>query len=177
MAELLLPPYPYDALEPIISRATVEQHAALHQRYWDRAYGALGDELEDEDLLHLIERTPESALRHELCQVFNHNLYWRSLRPPGPVQQRLDQTGRLQLVMRGERLFGSGYLWVVRTRGAADTRFLASRNADIPLVGLELLLAIDLWEHSYYLDYFGDRRGYLKDVVDYLIDWDQVLET
>ena len=67
--------------------------------------------------------------------------------------------------------FGSGWVWLVRD--GTSLKVVATPNADTPFVhGMTPLLAIDVWEHAYYLDRQERRTEYVNAVVDNLLDWD-----
>jgi Fe-Mn family superoxide dismutase len=117
------------------------------------------------------------------AQIWNHDFYWRSMKPEGGGQPR----GRFALALErdfgslegfrraflevGESHFGSGWLWLVHYEDRL--RVLTTPDADLPLVYLaKALCTADLWEHAYYLDHHNERGKYLEAFVDHLIDWD-----
>jgi Fe-Mn family superoxide dismutase len=67
--------------------------------------------------------------------------------------------------------FASGWAWLVSRHGALEV--VDSHDGDTPMArGATCLLAIDVWEHAYYLDYQNERKNYVKAVVDDLLNWD-----
>jgi superoxide dismutase, Fe-Mn family len=187
--ELVLPqlPYAYDALEPHISRVTLEIHHTLHHRAYIEKAKTLAKEagLADLPLEDIIRRTAgherHRALFNNAAQAWNHAFYWRSLKPGGGKpggeiagrivadfgshSQFLD---RLKDAIMGQ--FGSGWAWLVLD--GATLRITQTANADTPIAhGQTPLLAIDVWEHAYYLDYRNRRVDYADAVVKHLLNW------
>jgi Fe-Mn family superoxide dismutase len=128
-------------------------------------------------------RTPKVAIFNNAAQAWNHAFYWKSLRPTGGHGPRgalaariaIDFTSDVDLAEAIKSAaaghFGSGWLWLV-----LDNRVLkvvTTANADTPIVHDHIpLLAIDLWEHAYYLDYRERRAAHVAGVVDHLLDWE-----
>jgi Fe-Mn family superoxide dismutase len=169
-------PYPADALEPWISRRTLQVHHGKHHRgYVDKVKALVSDS--GESLEAVIARAAGDAAQRVLfnnaAQAWNHAFYWRSLRPKaGPAPAALTQWAEaLKSAALGH--FGSGWAWLVRD--GAGLKVMTTANADTPIAhGLEPLLVIDVWEHAYYLDYQERRAAYLAAVVDNLLNWDAV---
>lgn len=187
--ELVLPdlPYEYDALEPYISRVTMEIHHTLHHRAYLEKTKTLAREehLAELPLEEIIRRAADrgGALFNNAAQAWNHAFYWRSLRPDGGRSPHGEIGARIRSAFGSHKrlcdeltksivgLFGSGWVWLVLDAGAL--RIKQTSNADTPLAHGQLpLLAIDVWEHAYYLDYQNRRADYAEAVVKHLIDWD-----
>jgi len=179
-------PYANDALEPVISRETVEYHYGKHEKgYIDNLNKLIkGSGFEDMELEDVI-RESDGALFNNASQAWNHIFYFFSFspdgggKPSGRLAEAIDRTFgsfddfKKAFIEAGIGLFGSGYVWLSSddegklfiTRGA---------NAANPLTdGLTPLLAIDVWEHAYYIDYRNMRAEYLSKIWD-IIDWDVV---
>lgn len=175
-------------LEPTLSAGTVSLHYGKHHRTYVDALNRLlqASDQRDVPLEQLIRdsagRAGRSVLFNNAGQVWNHNFYWRSLRPnggglPPPALMHeiefsfgsLDECKRAWTAMAVSQ-FGSGWTWLVRDGGRLQV--IKTANADSPLtMGLRPLLAIDVWEHAYYLDYANRRADYVLAVLDRLIDW------
>lgn len=178
------PSWPSHALEPVISRRTVDLHVdRLHRGYLDQLEGLIGGEPESRLALEDVVRVAEGAIFENAAQVWNHDFYWRSLRPEGGGAPRGALADEIQesfgcfdkfgdeLVERGAGHFGSGWLWLVRWRGSL--RIETTSDADNPIArGWVPLLGLDLWEHAYFLDYEERRRSHLEAVLDRLVDWE-----
>ena len=182
-------PYPYDALEPHISRTTLEIHHGKHHRAYVERVKTLAREvhLADQPLERIIQQTAgqdsHRALFNNAAQAWNHAFYWRSLRPGGGgaphgeiaerVQTDLGGYGHFvqQLVAAATGQFGSGWAWLVLDGN--KLKVTQTANADTPIAhGQTPLLTIDVWEHAYYLDYQNRRADYAAAVIEHLINWD-----
>lgn len=182
-------PYDFSDLEPAMSRDTVVFHFLRHQRVcYDRmtalARSAGLGELTLEELIRATEHDPaHHALYRYAAEVWNHNIFWRSMRPRGggPAEGRVGEELRQrfgsyerfthQLKSAASAHFGSGWLWLV-WRGAAP-EIVVTDNAETPLVwGETVLLALDLWEHAYYLDHQNRRAAYVATFLDDLVNWE-----
>ena len=186
-------PYDYDALQPVISAATLKLHHGAHHRGYVDKLNALvkGTELENEPLETIVKRSAWSAavdpasrlIFNNAAQAWNHAFYWRSIgpkflhaAPQGALAARInaDLGGQQQcselLKATALGVFGSGWVWLVEDRGIL--RVSVTANADTPIAhGQVPLLVLDVWEHAYYLDYQSRRIGYVEGTVDYLLDW------
>jgi superoxide dismutase, Fe-Mn family len=182
-------PYNFFDLEPAISRDTLVLHFDRHQRVcYDRMLARVrGTPLEAlplEELIRVTERNPaQHNVYRDAAEVWNHNLYWCSMRPGGGgaphglvadyVRARFGSYERFAREFRETAAahFGSGWLFVVVRDGAL--RIVTTNNAGTPLVrGDCALLALDLWEHAYYLDHQNRRGAYVSAFLEELVDWD-----
>jgi Fe-Mn family superoxide dismutase len=177
-------PYADTALEPYIGCATLTLHHGRHQQgYLAKLEELIGGTPMAKESLETIVLTAKGPAFDNAAQVWNHDFYWRSMKPCGGGRPR----GRLSFTLErdfgsfggfrrafleaGEAHFGSGWLWLVSCEGRL--RVLTTPDAHLPLVHLgSPLLAADLWEHAYYLDYHDERATYLQAFVDHLVDWD-----
>ncbi|MCC4601944.1 superoxide dismutase [Xanthomonas melonis] len=184
--EYLALPYARTALEPHLSAATLETHHGVYHRSEVERLNARieGSELAELTLEEIIAQA-QGSLFHLAAQVWNHNFYWQCLRPRGggePLGKLAERIGKsfgdcahfrqeFNRVALGS--FGSGWVWLVQ-RPDGTLAVVATPNASTPLTGPDTpLLACDLWEHAYYLDYQQDRARYL-DAFWKLINWDFV---
>ena len=182
-------PYDFSELEPAMSRDSVVFHFLRHQRVcFDRMRALARDtaleELSLEELIRVTERSPaHHALYRYAAEVWNHNLYWRSMRPRGggaahgrigeALTKRFGSYERFAHKWKSTASahFGSGWLWLVWRDGAPE--ILLTHNAQTPLIrGEPALLALDLWEHAYYLDHQNRRAAYVKTFLEELVDWE-----
>jgi superoxide dismutase, Fe-Mn family len=184
-------PYNFADLEPAMSRDTLVFHFLHHQRdCFDRMLSMVrGTELETLSLGELVcatERDPERrVLFHHAAEVWNHDLFWRSMRPRGGgaphglIDEHIGaRFGSYQRFARefketAASLFGSGWLWLVWSGG--ELEIVPTRDADTPLLrGDTALLALDLWEHAYYLEHQNRRGAYVDTFLEELVNWDFV---
>jgi len=186
--DFLLPELPYapDDLEPHISGRTVDVHYHKHHAgYMAKLADAIrGKPLERLLLEDIVRTAPENGdVFRNAAQVWNHTFYWNSLapdgggKPSGAVADLLrrdfgsieDFKQNLATVAKGE--FGSGWAWLVADR-AGRLRVLSTSDADNPMRdGHQPILAIDVWEHAYYLDYQNERGRYVEACLDHLLNW------
>lgn len=178
-------PYSTKALEPYISARTVEIHYEKHHKGYLKKLEkkTRGRPEADRELEELI-LTAEGDLFNDAAQVWNHDFYWKSMKPEGggtpepttlaALTETFGSLSRFkkELADAANGEFGSGWAWLVRTKeGRLEVR--KSSDAENPLRdGHVPLLTIDVWEHAYYLDYQNDRSQYVEDFLDYLINWD-----
>jgi len=186
----LLPPLPYaqNALEPVISAKTIGFHYGKHHKGYVDTLNKLiaGTELANLSLDKLIVSTAgkddKVAIFNNAAQTWNHNFYWRSLRaqgggePPAALKQKIEASFgnvnacKKELATAAMAQFGSGWVWLVLQAGVL--KVVKTSNANTPLTtGMTPLLAIDAWEHAYYLDYQNRRADYVNAVLDKLINW------
>ena len=182
-------PYPPSALEPHMSDAAVRLHfGGHHMGYFGRLLALLPESGAISSLESLVcQSHAEPALVEVYSaagQLFNHDFFWRSLRPAGgpppppalqaAITRDFGGIGELQsqLVAIAERHFASGWAWLVADR-LGQLSVTSTGNADSPLtMGLRPLLTIDVWEHAYYVDHKNRRSSYLASVIGDLLNWD-----
>jgi Fe-Mn family superoxide dismutase len=185
-----LPPLPYDktALEPHISVHTMEfHHGKHHKAYVDKANElAQGTPLADMKLEDAVIEAKKTGgpLFNNIGQIYNHNIFWLSMAPPGQggqpssmlKQQLADTFGgsfdafKEQFVAAGVGQFGSGWVWLTSSGGKLE--IVKTANADTPLTdGKTPLLVCDVWEHAYYLDYQNRRADFIKVFIEKLANW------
>lgn len=180
-----LSPLPYDesALEPVISARTVGFHYHKHHHTYVETLNTLvqGTRYAEMPLEQVVRTTASSQTENEkkifnnAGQVWNHDFYWRSLapkptRPGGKLAQAIERDfGGLdqflkQFAQAGATQFGSGWAWLVSKGGKLS--IAKTPNARDPMAEhVNCLLAIDVWEHAYYLDYQNQRAKYLEAVL------------
>lgn len=179
-------PYAEDALEPAISRRTVEFHYGKHEKaYIDNLNRLIkGTEYEDEELEEIIAKA-DGALFNNASQAWNHIFYFFTFspdgrrEPSGDLRKAIDRDfGSFEkfkeaFVDAGVGLFGSGWVWLSRDE-KGKLLITQGKNAENPIRdGLTPLLTFDVWEHAYYLDYQNRRADALKKLWD-IVDWEIV---
>jgi Fe-Mn family superoxide dismutase len=192
---LELPPlsYPYDALEPHMSRETLEfHHDKHHQAYVTNGNNLLKDSgLEGKSVEEICKTAWEKknqGLINNVGQHYNHIHFWKWMKKggggkklPGSLQKAVDSDlggydkMRNDFVQAGMTQFGSGWCWIAVQNGKlAVTK---TPNGENPLMhGGKPVLGCDVWEHSYYIDYRNARQKYLEAFFDNLVDWAHVEE-
>ncbi|MDO9007158.1 MAG: superoxide dismutase [Thiobacillus sp.] len=181
-------PYPQDALSPYISETTLRFHYGKHhQTYIDALNRAIDDtEFQAMPLKALIRATAgkaeQTALFNNAAQTWNHAFYWDSLAPAGggeppPALKRMIEASfgsveacKQALSEAAMTQFGSGWAWLVLD--GKKISVMKTNGADNPLTCDKTpLLAIDVWEHAYYLDYHNRRKDHVVSVIDKLLNW------
>jgi len=179
-------PYTLDALEPHISKRTLEFHYGKHHQAYATNLNNLvpGTEFENADLETIVLKA-EGPIFNNGAQVWNHTFYFMSFSPggggvpKGKLAEAIDKTfGSFDkfkdlFSQAGATLFGSGWAWLVkRPDGSLD--IIKESNAGNPFRnGLTPILTCDVWEHAYYLDYQNRRPDYIQGFWN-CIDWEIV---
>ena len=185
-------PYAYDALQPYMSKETLEfHHDKHHQAYVTNGNNLLkGSGLEDKSLEDVVKLSysKNAGLFNNAGQHFNHIHFWKWMKKggggkslPGPLQKAIDgdlggyDKFRTDFIQAGTTQFGSGWAWLAVRNGKLEVT--KTPNGENPLVhGATPILGVDVWEHSYYIDYRNRRPDYLKAFVEHLINWEYVDE-
>jgi len=188
-------PYSYDALSPHIDPRTMEIHYSKHYLTYTNNLNATvaGTELETltiEEILSKLDMS-NAALRNNAGGFYNHNIFWESMGPKAGGQPKDTISGIITrdfgsfenfkslFTDAAEKQFGSGWAWLVVDR-AGKLYVTSTPNQDNPLMPQAVvagtpILALDVWEHSYYLDYQYRRKKYI-DAFFNVINWTKVSE-
>lgn len=183
--ELMKLPYELDALEPQMSKETLEFHYGKHhQTYVTKLNGLIeGTEFEDKTLVEIV-KSSDGGVFNNAAQVYNHDFFWNGLTPggsdiPANVEAALGEAfGSVEAFKEAFtnaaiNNFGSGWTWLVKNdEGRLD--IVSTSNAATPITsGLTPLLTVDVWEHAYYIDVRNARPAYLENFWA-LVNWDFV---
>ncbi|MEO6609291.1 MAG: superoxide dismutase [Aestuariivirga sp.] len=189
--ELPALPYAYDALGPYMSKETLEFHHDKHHM----AYVTNGNNLLKDsplasasigDICKVAYADKAQGLINNVGQHYNHLHFWNWMKPngggkklPAKLQAAIDSDlggydkFRTDFVQAGVTQFGSGWAWLAKKDGKLVISKTA--NGENPLMhGASPILGVDVWEHSYYIDYRNARQKYLEAFVDNLVNWDYV---
>ena len=185
--ELMALPYAVDALEPVISKQTLEFHHGKHLAgYVNNLNGLLPGSGFEEMTLEEIVCKASGGMLNNAGQILNHNLYFGQFcapkadnRPTGKLAEALERDfGSFEAFKEafqkaGATLFGSGWVWLSADR---DDKLVITQeaNAANPVQkGLKPLLTFDVWEHAYYLDYQNRRPDHLAALWQ-IVDWEVI---
>ena len=191
-------PYAPEALEPVISKETIEYHYGKHlQGYVDNLNKLVaGTEYEGMALEEIVAKA-QGGIFNNAGQILNHNLYFTQFAPvkeltdekwKGLTDERMNELTVVKAIVRdfgsfeafqtefeqkGVTLFGSGWVWL-----AADKEgklvITQEPNAGNPITkGLKPLLTMDVWEHAYYIDYRNRRAAHLHALWQ-IINWEEI---
>jgi Fe-Mn family superoxide dismutase len=173
-------PYAYNALEPYIDAETMEIHYDRHHRtYFNKFIAAIKDSaLENQSLEHIFASisTQPPAIRNNGGGFYNHIQYWNCMspngggKPTGAIAQAIDQTfGDFEqfkevFSQAAINTFGSGFAWLIVSDG--ELKVVSTSNQDNPLMDVAEtqgtpILALDVWEHAYYISYQNKRPDYI----------------
>lgn len=181
----LLPELPFekDALEPFLTRETIEYHYGKHHQAYVNKLNELivGTKYVDMELEEILMNSSDGIFNNA-AQIWNHTFYWNCLHPKGgklekgalyeSLQERFGsiESFRNDFFHSALTNFGSGWTWLVIDE-SNELNIINTSNADTPLVlGLKPLLTIDIWEHAYYVDYRNARSDYIKAFWKY-VNW------
>lgn len=186
-------PYDYTALEPHVSKQTLEFHHDKHHAAYVKKYNAAveGTQMADKSIEEVIKATAgnpdQKGIFNNGAQAWNHSFYWQCMKPNGGGQPtgaiadkiNSDLGGYDKFVEAfkeaGATQFGSGWAWLVLDNNTL--KVVKTLNADNPITSNQTpLLTMDVWEHAYYLDYQNQRPSYIDTFINSLINWDFVNE-
>ena len=181
-------PYALDALQPIISKETLEYHYGKHhQAYVNNLNNLIKDtEFANASLEDTILKS-SGGIFNNAAQVWNHTFYWNCMTPTG----KREPSGKLadaiiktfgsfdefkkRFTQTSVATFGSGWGWLVKN-AQGGLEIVSTSNAGTPMTQKQkALLTCDVWEHAYYIDYRNARPTYVEKFWD-LVNWDFVAE-
>jgi len=187
-------PYDYNALEPYLDAKTMEIHHDKHHAGYTRKLNAALEKNPEffqqsiTEILSDLKKVPENirtAVRNNGGGYYHHNIWWEQFapgkggNPTGSLSQAINKTfGSFEKFMAEFKktalgVFGSGWAWLVKD-DKGNLSLIGTPNQDSPATrGLEPILGIDVWEHSYYLKYQNRRNDYIDNFWN-VIDWDVV---
>lgn len=185
-----LPPLPYniDALEPYISKTTMEFHYGKHHKAYVENLNKLvvGTEFEDLSLEEIITKTvgneKYTGIFNNAAQAWNHSFFWNSMMPNGGSEPKSDLKEKIErdfgsydkfkeeFKAAATSQFGSGWAWLVED--GDKLKVMKTSNADTPIAhGLKPIITLDVWEHAYYLDYQNRRADFVEIFLNKLANW------
>jgi len=184
--------YAYDALEPYIDAKTMEiHHSKHHGGYTGKLNDAImGTELEGKPIEEILKNVSRytAIVRNNGGGYYNHSLFWKVLTqqggglPKGDLLEAINKSFgsfkkfKTEFSNTAVNLFGSGWIWLIKSSG--DLKITSTPNQDNPLMDVAdkkgtPILALDVWEHAYYLNYQNRRSDYISAFWN-IINWDEV---
>ena len=195
MKQFQLPTLPYElnALEPVLSKETLEYHYGKHHlAYINNLNGLIADtDYANMPIEEIVQRADAGPLFNNAAQAYNHTFYWYGMKPGGSkpsdqLAQALNEAfGSVDTFIEqfsevGAKHFGSGWAWLLKNKGGR-LEIKGMHDADTPVKdGDTPLLALDVWEHAYYVDYRNKRPDYITafwQVVNWEFVEQQLLST
>ncbi len=193
--KMLALPYGYDALSPNIDARTMEIHYSKHYLTYTNNLNVsiAGTELETLPIEEILKKLDMSnaVLRNNAGGYYNHNIFWESMAPKagGEPTDTIAATikrdfgsfenFKLQFSEAAEKQFGSGWAWLVVEK-SGKLAITSTPNQDNPLMPQAAIsgtpiLALDVWEHAYYLNYQYKRKKYIESFFN-VINWKKISE-
>ncbi len=188
-------PYAYDALEPYIDAKTMEIHYSKHHAGYTANLNkaVAGTKLAKQPIEEILKKMDMKNyfLRNNAGGYYNHNLFWEIMgpkkggKPTGELAKAIDKSFgsfenfKTEFSKAAATQFGSGWAWLNVEKGG-KLSICATPNQDNPLMpGTKCkgkpILALDVWEHAYYLKYQNKRGDYI-DAFFNVVNWDKVSE-
>lgn len=183
-------PYAQDALDPYISSSTLSFHYGKHHQTY---VTNLNNLIKDSDLSKLsleniimetYNKSDSIAIFNNAAQVWNHSFYWYSMKqngggaPIGNLASAINSdfgnydNFKTAFINTSIGQFGSGWAWIVWDYQEKKLKITKTSNAELPMTSYQkAILTIDVWEHSYYLDYQNRRLDYINVFLNHLVDW------
>jgi Fe-Mn family superoxide dismutase len=184
-------PYGYDALEPHIDKMTMEIHHDKHHRAYVTNLNKALDTVSNkpaslEEMCKNISKYPV-AIRNNGGGHYNHSFFWKSIKPNGggmpkgklaeAINAKFGSLDNLKTKFNAAAAsrFGSGWAWLVANNGQLEIGSTA--NQDNPIMDISEfkgtpVLALDVWEHAYYLKYQNKRADYVSAYWN-IVNWDE----
>lgn len=187
MFELPKLPYALDALQPYLSKETLEYHYGKHHQAYVNNLNNLVKDTEFADLpLEEVIMKSSGGIFNNAAQIWNHTFYWNCLTPkstPEPsgkladaIQKKFGSFAEFKKLFTesGTKLFGSGWTWLAKNGN--ELEIINESNAGLPMkANKKALLTCDVWEHAYYIDYRNARPKYLEKFWS-IVNWEFVAD-
>lgn len=189
-------PYAYNALEPFIDEQTMKiHHTKHHQAYIDKLNKAVensGGKFVLEESFKTISKG-DAVIRNNGGGHYNHSLFWQLMKP-NPESKENKPTAKLadailrdfksfddfkkEFSEKATKIFGSGWCWLIEQDG--KLKITTTENQDNPLMDVVVergkpVLALDIWEHAYYLKYQNKRADYIANWWN-IVNWEKAQE-
>jgi superoxide dismutase, Fe-Mn family len=187
--------YSYSDLQPYLDRQTVETHYTKHHQGYIDKLNAMDPnqfnfKLNDDMLCRSVDSTTPENFRNNLGGYYNHNLYWMLMKPnlkglpndppPGIFSEALKSSFgsidnfKKEFTDKALKVFGSGWCWLIEKD--LKLKIVTTPNQDNPLMKVwpdqgPILMALDVWEHAYYLKYQNRRVEYINNWWN-LVHWE-----
>lgn len=183
-------PYSKDAFLPHLSPESFDFHHGKHHNAYVTNLNKLieaNNQMMDKSLEDIISLSKDSnpAVFNNAAQIWNHSFFWNCMKENGGGKPTGDLLAQIEKDFQSfenfaeefktaaTTQFGSGWAWLVFEDN--KLKIMKTSNADTPIAkGIHALLACDVWEHAYYIDYRNKRPDYVSIFLDHLVNWDFV---
>ena len=178
-------PYPIDSLAPDYSKETLEYHHGKHHAAYVKNLNDLqkGTEFENMTLEEIVKKS-SGGIYNNAAQIWNHTFFWNCMKPSGggtpdgSLAKAIDakwgsfSAFKEAFTKSAVGNFGSGWTWLVKKPdGSLDIVNMGAAGCALT-TGDKGLLAVDVWEHAYYIDYRNARPKFVETWLDKLVNWD-----
>lgn len=189
-------PFDPKKLNGMSSETIMYHYEKHHKNYINKSIELLKNSIKDitfseeTNLIHLLKTIPvysnsvtkeENLLYFNLAQIFNHHLFWLSIRTSPISDNEINyinkhfysyESFKKEFITEGLNRFGSGWIWLLEVNGIC--KIYTSQNGHIPKEIFNnnttfIISVCDIWEHAYYIDYHHDRKQFLENFVNNLI--------
>lgn len=187
----ILPELPFDKndLSPYLTSETFDYHYAKHHQAYVTNLNKLlelNQDLHSKTLEEIIiwSNDNNKAIFNNAAQVWNHTFFWHSMqkggggKPDGIILDHIikDFGSFDAFIIKFQEValtqFGSGWAWLVKNQ-SNKLEIIKTGNADTPITqDMKPIINCDVWEHSYYINYYNRRPDYVSDFLKHLINWD-----
>lgn len=177
------------SLTPYMSAETLQCHHGKHLATYiknlnDLMQGTVYETLPlDEIIVKSASDENAKKIFNNAAQVFNHNFFFRCLAKddgkeiPEEIITVFGSKDKFfsEFKSAAAGVFGSGWAWLVKD--SDSIKIMTTANADTPIAhGIKPLLALDVWEHAYYLDYQNRRVDFIDAFLQHMVNWEFVKE-
>lgn len=159
----------FKTLEPYMSDEQLYMHYEMHHKNYDKNIKNILNS-DSYDLNNILKTADQnSKLYNNAAQVFNHNLFWNSIKLNTLTEEKQDNYINLieKIKIEANSVFGSGWVFILD-----DLSVVKTSNAGIP--NGNPIMCLDVWEHTYYLDYKYNRKEFIDIFIYHLMNWDLV---
>ena len=179
-------PYALDALAPHLSKETMEYHYGKHHQTYITNLNNLikGTEFENSTLEEIVKKS-SGGVFNNAAQVWNHSFFWYSIHPTknhqphGNILRQIEkdfgsyENFSKEFKEAATTQFGSGWAWLVYSPTEKKLKIVKTSNAETPITdNLHPIIACDVWEHAYYIDYRNKRPDYIDSFLNNMINWE-----
>ncbi|MCP5369425.1 MAG: superoxide dismutase [Rickettsiaceae bacterium] len=188
----ILPELPFDKNDfmPHFTSETFDYHHGKHHNAYVTNLNKLlenNNEYKNLDLEEVIAKscTHNQSIFNNAAQIWNHSFFWNSIHPSknhnptGNILKQIEQDfGNYDKFTKEFKeaaisQFGSGWAWLVYSLSEGKLKIVKTANAETPITdGLHPIIACDVWEHAYYIDYRNKRPDYIDSFLNNMINWE-----
>ena len=167
----------FKTLSPFISDLALNIHINDHHIPYEKKMIRIDPDIIKYNLDFIINNSDKFNKTIMNCarQIWNHNFYWKCLSISNDIAQYTTTKEFFfkyfnidKICEAGMNLFGSGWVWLVYNNN--EFTIISTPNGDIPH-GI-IIMNIDIWEHSYYIDHCGNKLQFMRNLLKYLINWE-----